>query len=160
MRGFSKLGITLTSVFSLLLLALLAEILYLLWRRRQLLRLRRTRVEPAGAALPTTANHCQPLETPKLDAIDGPSSRVLFTIKEEDREELETEELPSAGERKTENVLAGESPEVVVVVDFEAEPPFLTPCASPPYCTPSSSPEERESRSPEIGELSRSARMF
>jgi len=140
MRGFSKLGTTLTSVFSLLLLALLAEILYLLWRRRQLLRLRRTRVEPSGAALLTIANHRDPPETLKLEAIDGPSSRVLFTIKEEDREEVEAEELPSVGERRTQNVLPEESLEVVVVVDFEAEPPFLTPCASPPYYTPSSSP--------------------
>jgi len=35
-----------------------------------------------------------------LDAIDNPSSRVLFTIKEEDKEEVEIEKMLFIQEKK------------------------------------------------------------
>jgi len=66
-----------------------------------------------------------------LDAIDNPSSRVLFTIKEEDKEEVEIEKLLFIREKKIENVLPVEWPKVIVV-DFKDELPILMPFASPP----------------------------
>lgn len=160
MSGFSKLGITLTSVFSVLLLALLAELLYLFWRRRQQSRHKSSRIEPAGAATPATlptSNALQRSELFKLEGLYGPPSRVLFTIKEEEREEVETELGTVLGEVKNGvslgehfgnfqfQLAAGDSPEVIIMVgddesDFDVEPPFLTPCTSPPYLTPSPSP--------------------
>ncbi|KNA11494.1 hypothetical protein SOVF_134490 [Spinacia oleracea] len=163
MSGFSKLGITLTSVFSFLLFALLAEILYLFWRRRQQSHRNNSRIEPAGAAtqaqLPTSAA-LPHSELFKIEGFYGPPSRVLFTIKEEEREELETELVTVLGEMKS-GVSLGEhfgdfqfhdhSSEVIIMVDdddeadFEVEPPFLTPCTSPPYYTPSPSPPRERS---------------
>ncbi|XP_048489796.1 uncharacterized protein LOC125491747 [Beta vulgaris subsp. vulgaris] len=160
MSGLSKLGITLTSIFSFLLFSLLTQLLYLFWRRRQQSRRKSTRIEPTTATLPasTTAQNAMHSELFKLEgSFYGPPSRVLFTIKEE---EIETDEVAccvvedkscsgvSLGEHFGNfqfSQIAGDSPEVIIVMgenysDFDVEPPFLTPCASPPYFTPSPSP--------------------
>ncbi|XP_021765806.1 uncharacterized protein LOC110730316 [Chenopodium quinoa] len=161
MSGFSKLGIILTSVFSILFLSLLAELIYLVWRRRQQARRNTSRIEPACAPtstpLPTTTSHA---ELFKLDGIYGAPSRVLFTIKEEEREEVETELASVLGDHGKFGVslsqhfgnfqlpVGGDAPEVIIMVgeddDFDVEPDFLTPCTSPPYFTPSPSPTREE----------------
>lgn len=85
----------------------------------------------------------------KWQRLYGPSSRVLFTIKEEETEETEPntdtadKSLPletkrtSLGERF---MVADEAPEMTAAVGVDEATPFSTPCASPPYFTPSPSP--------------------
>ncbi|XP_043692581.1 uncharacterized protein LOC122643014 [Telopea speciosissima] len=72
-------------------------------------------------------------------------SRLLFTIKEEEKEDLESEKSSSA-ERKPnpENRRVSlsecfERAQEELPVETESTP-FSTPCASPPYYTPSPSP--------------------
>ncbi|KAL2900056.1 Serine/threonine-protein kinase KIC1 [Bienertia sinuspersici] len=166
MSGLSNLGIILTSVFSLLLLALFAELLYLLWRRRQQVRRKSNRIEPtfATTTTPSTSNSTimgvsSPSEFLKLESIYGCApSRVLFTIKEEEKDETEIE-TENENEHYHTTTISGASlgdhfgnfhlqpPEVIIMVgdyDFDVEPPFLTPCTSPPYLTPSPSPTREE----------------
>ncbi|GAB4833267.1 hypothetical protein Ancab_031514 [Ancistrocladus abbreviatus] len=197
MSSPSKLLIILTSLSSLFLLTFLAEILYLLHRRRRnlleaanpalpagdqssnntptsksdllyffLCWKNRVRVEPAAVGssgsgsveeLPEISLEIS--EMMKLHGIYGPS-RVLFTIKEEEREEMGSSERSSlGGERKIplgekltmeECHATGESPEMAAIVgleclELETSTPFSTPSASPPYYTPSPSPA-RETR--------------
>jgi hypothetical protein len=88
----------------------------------------------------------------KWQALFG-SSRLLFTIEEEEREGLDSETTYSSFAEKevktTTNVYLEECygvPDVAVtVVSIEVDEeysttPFETPCASPPYYTPSPSP--------------------
>lgn len=181
MYGLTKLGTVLTIVFSVSLLALLANLLYVLWRK-QVFRRRnspdippgdpfykfssskeqllyffclknQSRIEPAGN--PTVSD--PPESAAVVVAVDdddvanwqlgmyGPS-RVLFTIREEEREGTETSEAENDQRVKSKTVrLEGESAGVVVKVadvgvDDEEPTPFSTPCASTPYYTPSPSP--------------------
>ncbi|KAK4272681.1 hypothetical protein QN277_021200 [Acacia crassicarpa] len=168
MVGLHKLGIVITAIISLTLAALCLEILYLLWRRhglrrrthsdpgthKQLLHFlcwkRKSRVEPQRNSPPTSSSSPPELaeQVIKWQCVHGPS-RVLFTIKEEDREGLDSDNFSSAETVvKTKSVCyaaaAAESgggdesvEEVEVMIDTT---PFSTPCASPPYFTPSSSP--------------------
>ncbi|KAM7505036.1 hypothetical protein LguiB_003940 [Lonicera macranthoides] len=169
MSGKSKLGVALTIIFLISLLALFAELFYVLYRRqvfpRQLPAVHggdlpeefsgesysskellhffclktQARVEPAGDLAPATGGgsgsdeSMEVIDVFKLGEMYGPS-RVLFTIREEERKELEP--AKSAGEKlKTMGPpeLAGESPEVVMT-------PFSTPGKSPVYFTPVGSP--------------------
>ncbi|CBI30380.3 hypothetical protein VitviT2T_012447 [Vitis vinifera] len=75
------------------------------------------------------------------------SSRVLFTIKEEEREEMEPQATDKSLSAETKSVSLGEClrvadelPELTVAVGVDEVTPFSTPCASPPYFTPSPSP--------------------
>lgn len=80
----------------------------------------------------------------KWQCLHGPS-RVLFTIKEEEREGFDSDLFSSADIKRVchshsdeydhDHSLVDEV--VAVVIDTS---PFSTPCASPPYFTPSSSP--------------------
>ncbi|XP_028784950.1 uncharacterized protein LOC114740870 [Neltuma alba] len=167
MIGLNKLGTAITVIIALALAALFLEILYVLWRRHRLRRCthsdpgthklllhllcwkRKSRVEPQRTS-PTTSSSSPPElaeQVIKWQCLHGPS-RVLFTIKEEDREGLDSENFSSAESvLKTKRVFyaaAAESgggdesvEEVEVIIETT---PFSTPCASPPYFTPSSSP--------------------
>ncbi|KAB2631792.1 hypothetical protein D8674_009311 [Pyrus ussuriensis x Pyrus communis] len=106
-----KLGTTLAVVFAVTLAALIAQFFFLLWRRRNSLH-RNIDVDEVFKW---------------QQRLYGVSSRVLFTIEEEEeREEAKTLVLDVA---------------VTMRVEVEeATPPFTTPCASPPYYTPSPSP--------------------
>ncbi|KAM7499944.1 hypothetical protein LguiA_024358 [Lonicera macranthoides] len=99
----------------------------------------RARVEPAGDSTPATSGgsgsdeSIEVIDVFKLREIYGPS-RDLFTIREEEREDLESEK--SGGEKLMKMDLpefTEESPDVEMT-------PFSTPCASPVYFTPMGSP--------------------
>ncbi|XP_059646592.1 uncharacterized protein LOC132293231 [Cornus florida] len=189
MSGLSKLGIALSIVFAFSLVALVAELFYVLWRRRVFRRNNfpvhggdhgsdsfstnpsnskellyffcwksQSRVEPDGAPTRGGSDGYSPddpaeiVDILKLQGLYGPS-RVLFTIKEEEREDVESEKSLSStekGHNKTKSILfeeclrsaGGESPEVAVRIDDVGEEmtPFSTPCASPLYYTPAASP--------------------
>ncbi|XP_043716172.1 uncharacterized protein LOC122664403 [Telopea speciosissima] len=124
---------------------------------------KQSRIEPAAA--PTASTTDQEDASPE---IDNPlkwhvlywQSRLLFTIKEEDKEDLESEKSSSAernpnpNPNKKKRVSLGECFEITreeppvetvsVAVDVESlqteSTPFMTPCASPSTCTPSPSP--------------------
>ncbi|KAE9465638.1 hypothetical protein C3L33_02454, partial [Rhododendron williamsianum] len=191
--GLSTVGQVLSAIFVLSLVALVAELLYVLWRRRFLRRRstpvdatnpealrnsfptskellyflcwkqhRPSRVEPdggpGGGSDPETGRIGPEPEDPteevidilKLQAMRGPS-RVLFTIKEEEREDVESETSVCSAEKshheKTRRVSLEEflntMPEEVTVItaseDWETTP-YSTPCDSPLYYTPTASP--------------------
>ncbi|KAI9122367.1 hypothetical protein K1719_007056 [Acacia pycnantha] len=170
MVGLHKLGAIITAIISLTIAALFLEILYLLWRRHSLRRhthsdpgthkqllhylcwKRKSRVQPQRTSPPTSSSSPPELaeQVIKWQCVHGPS-RILFTIKEEDREGLDSDNFSSTETVvKTKRVCyaataaAAESgggdesvEEVEVMIDTT---PFSTPCASPPYFTPSSSP--------------------
>lgn len=181
MTGPSKLSKALLLLFLVSLLALFAQLLFLLYRRRSLRRLNpsqpdpnesttakhhfldmlfciksKTRVEPTGSGEISGSDEVddpnEGIDVFKLrDMMYGPS-RVLFTIKEEEKEDLESEKsLPNSASKKTcsrnlSQCLDDTSslPEFAVGIDQEEEEfeasPFSTPCASPLYYTPSASP--------------------
>ncbi|XP_057549628.1 uncharacterized protein LOC130827793 [Amaranthus tricolor] len=154
MKNLSKLGIILTSIFSFLLLALISQLFYLLWRRRQQSRRKINQIKPTNTTIPSTPTNFPSthIEFYKLEGSYSPPSRVLFTIKEEEKED----DLVSSDDRKYGVCLnehfgddfrsqldGADSVEVIIMVndsDFDVEPPFVTPCDSPPYFTPSPSP--------------------
>lgn len=177
MNGFTKLGTILTAVFSVSLLALVAELLYVLWRRQtfwrrsdplyptpskeQLLYFfcwkNQSRIEPAGNPHAPASGDAE-ARVPAVDdgdvakwqqAVYGPS-RVLFTIREEEREgtettsEAENEIVKSNSKTVSFDQAESVDDQVVVLVSVEEAvdeaTPFSTPCASPPYYTPSPSP--------------------
>jgi|UniRef100_A0A2N9GAX3 hypothetical protein len=126
-----------------------------------------SRIEPQEAHPPplpplNASPPQQSVETTEIDdvlkwqALYG-SSRLLFTIKEEDREGVDSENNCSSSDKpvstKKRVGVATTSFEAVVAVtvevevDEEATTPFSTPCASPPYFTPSASPA-REMENP------------
>ncbi|KAF9598242.1 hypothetical protein IFM89_026018 [Coptis chinensis] len=75
-----------------------------------------------------------------MQEIQGPS-RVLFTIKEEEKEDLESEKSCSDRKFRTKGSYSLNDEEVVMMsMEREIESPFFTPCGSPPYYSPSSSP--------------------
>ncbi|GMH23151.1 hypothetical protein Nepgr_024994 [Nepenthes gracilis] len=190
MSGLSNVGIVLTSLSPLVLLALLAEIVYLFFGRRQaptdgrlvvdvgfagdqssdspslellyfLCWKKRSRIEPAVAQANVPVEESPEVtldvsEMMKLGGLYGPS-RVLSTIKEEEKEEVEPSEASSLGERHREDkaedrccgsvdrVTGENSPEVSVPVSLDCfETPSSTPGASPFY-TPCPSPSRLES---------------
>lgn len=159
MIGLNKFGTTITILTAVTLTALAVEILYVLFKRRERLR-PRVQAEPS---LPRSSSTNDELEDEleqhmaKYHCLYGPS-RVLFTIKEEEREGVESENGSSTTEcssvvtvmkgravrsmRLSENVVDGGGDEVVVAVEewLDESTPYSTPCATSPYYTPQSSP--------------------
>ncbi|EEF29833.1 uncharacterized protein LOC8275748 [Ricinus communis] len=199
MNTLNKICTALTIIFAVSLVVLIAEVLYVLYRRRrfhnrtgdlefssetssfypttpskELLYFfcwknqTSTRIEPdaetaasdaaATAAPPTTTSDDADVdEMLKRHVLYGPS-RALFTIREEEREEIETdlssverEENNKKKNRKKKLIRSLSSEEVSsiaiatatatdVMIAVDDTTPFSTPCASPPYYTPSPSP--------------------
>ncbi|XVE96312.1 hypothetical protein REPUB_Repub02eG0210500 [Reevesia pubescens] len=201
MNASTKLAIALIVIFATCVLALIIELVYVIWRKRRF-RQRSSavsgdarsidsefpnspfyaapskelfyffcwknqpaRVEPSsGVVSPTSTEAATAVdseaasveedddELAKWQAVYG-QSRLLYTIKEEEREGVDSVE--NSAEQNTEAKsekrvclrdsfsgrveMADEVAAVVVDVEEDATP-FLTPCASPPYFTPSPSP--------------------
>ncbi|KAB1222558.1 hypothetical protein CJ030_MR2G007344 [Morella rubra] len=127
------------------------ELLHFCWKKQ-------SRIEPHEAP-PTPSPHLGGATTEiddilKWQVMFGPS-RVLFTIKEEEREGVDSENCSSseAGTKakrvRKEEVVGVELslPVVTVSVETEEATPFSTPCASPPYYTPLPSPTREIERS-------------
>ncbi|PIN03299.1 hypothetical protein CDL12_24176 [Handroanthus impetiginosus] len=203
--GLSKLGIALTIIFVISLIALFAQLIYAFWRRRVFRHQSNTGGGGGGAdhlsiysssdstfsskellyffcirshsrlesstITATSSNHdpnsnrqldmeVVDIDLLKLQGMFGPP-RFLFTIKEEEKEDLESpadKSLHSAGKAAKEipegnrnNRLsleecfkAAEEPvvelEIIDGAGGHETTPFSTPCASPVYFTPSASP--------------------
>ncbi|KAI3748718.1 hypothetical protein L6452_11993 [Arctium lappa] len=186
MRSSSSVGLGLSLVFGCLLLALIAELYYLLWWKKrvtsrdiqesynspakELLYMfcwrkpsslsstgltTDTQVhEPQASSSHQLLNHpnlwLRPLgeeydddnisvetELLRLQNLSGPP-RFLFTIKEETKEDLESEDRSKKGSR-------GRSLSDVVL---SLDTPFFTPIASPPYLTPPITPRDSTYFSP------------
>ncbi|KAK7278723.1 hypothetical protein RJT34_23759 [Clitoria ternatea] len=152
--GLNKLGTAITVITAVTLVALAAEIAYVLWQRRQRLR-PRVRVEPREASLqcssssPTEREREVELELEqqviKFQCLNGPS-RVLFTIKEEEREGAESENGSSTECSAVKKRAWLSDADVVLAVEelYSETTPFSTPCASPPYFTPYASPSRED----------------
>ncbi|CAA2971143.1 Hypothetical predicted protein [Olea europaea subsp. europaea] len=109
-----------------------------------------SRVEP-NSTTPTSSNGESEMEEidsdiVKLQVMHGPS-RFLFTIKEEEREELEAVAENNNNKEKVSLQecfkVAEEPPEIRIEIDDDGgcdATPFTTPCASALYFTPSCSP--------------------
>ncbi|XP_050229995.1 uncharacterized protein LOC126679098 [Mercurialis annua] len=188
MNTLNKICTALTVIFIVSLVVLVAEIVYVLYRRRRFRNRSSdiefssetssfypttpskellyffcwknnltTRVEPDQAETVTRGIISAAADTPtttgvadddddvdeilKRHAMYGPS-RVLFTIKEEEKEDIEMD-LSSSGEREDVTVRSFTSIDIstVAVIDIDDTTPFSTPCASPEfYSTPSPSP--------------------
>ncbi|CAJ2672802.1 hypothetical protein L195_g039176 [Trifolium pratense] len=170
MMGLNKFGATITILTAVTLTALAVEILYVLFKRRRRLR-PRVRAEPLEPSLPISSSsspierqYCESELDEELEnhiakyrSYYGPS-RVLFTIKEEEREGVESENgsecssvvtvkkaLAVRNTRMNENVVVvvdGDDEEVVATVEelMSETTPYSTPCATSPYYTPQSSP--------------------
>lgn len=161
MMGLNNFGTTITILTAVTLTALAVEILYVLWKRRLKLR-PRVRAEPQEQpSLPSSSPDQRERELEeeleqhiaKWQCINGPS-RVLFTIKEEDREGVDSESSSLTecslvtvkkalavgstclSESENENVVVVDD-EVVLDVDelLSETTPYSTP-----YYTPLSSP--------------------
>ncbi|OIW21794.1 hypothetical protein TanjilG_10910 [Lupinus angustifolius] len=163
MMGLNKLGATITVIIAVSLTALTVEIIYVLWRRNQKYR-SGGRIEPQEASPPcssaSTAERPSDLELElqmmKFQHMYAPP-RVLFTIKEEEREGLESDNGGSSSDCgavmvKIEKMVAVDK----VAVEIEellndATTPFWTPCASPSYYTPYSSPCRETNKDDEKG---------
>ncbi|XP_042475468.1 uncharacterized protein LOC122057432 [Macadamia integrifolia] len=186
MRPLSSLGIGLSLVFGFLLLALVAELYYLLWWKRFTNReidddyssigrelfypfcwkraplLSSTALSPQEICTPVRITGAHGHETENQlnlrsgsnrdlllkpyedDGVDlelmmlynlaGPP-RFLFTIKEETKEDLESEDGKSRGDRSRKGSRCGSLSDVLTV-----ETPFLTPLSSPRFFTPPLTP--------------------
>lgn len=143
MRSLSTLGLALSLVFGCLLLALMAELYYLLWWKNRVCRrdiedddcispskelfhkfcfekhlsFSSTALSPQQPRSSTHKHEPQPLFL-------GPS-RFLFTIKEETKEDMEIEEGRSRKKSRSKSLSN--------VLFSNGETPYLTPLASPPY---------------------------
>uniref|UniRef100_A0A2P2PU33 Uncharacterized protein n=1 Tax=Rhizophora mucronata TaxID=61149 RepID=A0A2P2PU33_RHIMU len=188
-----NLVVALLVIFAVCLIALVVQIVYVLWRRRIFWRRligtgnssgdlefigdsfyqppskellyffcwnnQTTRIEPDASAAVAAAATAPSLPAPPVAAagtddellkyfqgLYGPS-RLLFTIKEEEKEEMETTNALSPVEKEvkdekesvcSEQVL--DVPMSTAAVAVDEATPFSTPCASPPFYTPSPSP--------------------
>ncbi|CAL5365891.1 unnamed protein product [Camellia sinensis] len=181
MKSLSSVGLALSLVCGFLLLALVAELYYLLWWKKRIVNreieddysnpLREffymfcLKKNPSSSSLSsTTINpnvhdpqslfhaHSNKALWPKPfgeeeedDGVEetelmGPP-RFLFTIKEETKEDLESEDGKSRGDNKSRKGSRTRSLSESEVI-FTVETPFLTPIASPPYFTPPLTPIE------------------
>lgn len=178
MRALSSLGIGLSLVSAFLLLALLAELYYLLWWKkrspngeieeveeeahykspaRELLylfcwkkpsSLSSTALNPQEISAESNENHQHKdllipfgeegmeAELMRLHSLSGPP-RFLFTIKEETKEDLESEDGRSRGGRSSKSSRGRSLSDVLLAAET---PPFLTPLSSPPFFTPPLTP--------------------
>ncbi|WOG99993.1 hypothetical protein DCAR_0519349 [Daucus carota subsp. sativus] len=163
----SMLAKALIAVFLVSLLALLAEILFVVWRRRvshqQDLSLTASDHDHGGTIFccsktqsrvePITGGSDEAYEV-QDDSVDAlklrDMSRLLFTIREEEeegKEDLESQKSVSSAtsicERKyLSNGFEGTATlsELVLTIDDENDDNFSTPCASPSYFSPFASP--------------------
>ncbi|XP_024961998.1 uncharacterized protein LOC112502339 [Cynara cardunculus var. scolymus] len=153
-----KLATALTVVFIVSLLILVAELLYVLCRRRQSTHnvflysfclKSKTRVEPAGAP-PQNPGGSSPedavIDVFKLLEANG-RSRVLCTIKEDDREDVESIEIAVTERMSLQECLESEAAaaeeERAVTVHAEVvdtKTVFSSPYDSPMFYTPVGSP--------------------
>ncbi|KAL1542210.1 hypothetical protein AAHA92_26337 [Salvia divinorum] len=143
MKSITKLGLGLCIIFGSLLLALAAELYYLLWRKKKMnhaathqetqtpqkrsnfshiLELCRGPTSSSSVHEPQSKDLW--LRKPFAEESMGSFPRFLFTIAEETREDLESEN----GGFNLSDLLQ------------ILETPFLTPAASPPYFTPPLTP--------------------
>lgn len=179
MNGLTKLGAVLTIIFALCVFALLADLLYVLWRRKRFRRRslsgagsdisgspfygpskellyffcwkNQSRVEPAvipaviteAARVSDSSVSVDVDEVEKWQSLCGPS-RLLYTIKEEEKEGTEiSSEYYSAegGEAKSRRSslrdalaardLSDEATLAATAVDDDLETPYYTPSSSP-----------------------------
>lgn len=179
MTSFNGLAMGLSLVFGCLLLALSAELYYLLWWRKK--RITSAEIEddydkfakeffqficwkrPTSSStnaqasvrdpdvngpeadpemgsgkdflLKTNGEESVESELMRLHNLAGPP-RFLFTIKEETREDLESDDGKSRGDRSRKGSRTRSLSDMFVGVDN----PFLTPLASPPLRSPTSNP--------------------
>ncbi|XP_043698979.1 uncharacterized protein LOC122649804 [Telopea speciosissima] len=194
MRPLSSLGIGLSLVFGFLLLALVAELYYLLWWKKRFTNreidddysspgrelfypfcwkkpplLSSTALSPQelctsvritgahGHETENQLNLCSgsnrdfllkpfeedddmDLELMMLHNLAGPP-RFLFTIKEETKEDLESEDGKSRGDRSRKGSRSRSLSEILTV-----ETPFLTPLSSPQFFTPPLTPVDSHSQ--------------
>ncbi|CAN1257574.1 hypothetical protein LINPERPRIM_LOCUS9638 [Linum perenne] len=166
MKSLSSVGLGLSIVFGCLLLALVAELYYLLWWKRRFTNRRVTGTggrdnlsspakeffymfclkKPSSSSqnqdlcssvriTDALVNHEQQIQDDSSDAIEatevislsGPP-RFLFTIVEETKEDLESEEAVRSRGRSLSDLL------------LSLETPYLTPFTSPPFFTPPLTP--------------------
>ncbi|CAL5343556.1 unnamed protein product [Camellia sinensis] len=179
MRSLSSVGLALSLIFGCLVLALVAELYYLLWWKKRITNreieddysspareflymfcwkqpssLSSTALNPQQLCSsdthvhePQSRLHSHPnedllpnkpfeeegaeTEPMRLQNLSGPP-RFLFTIKEETKEDLESEDGKSREGSRSRRSLS----DLLLTV----ETPFLTPLASPPYFTPPLTP--------------------
>ncbi|KAJ4903916.1 putative membrane lipoprotein [Raphanus sativus] len=157
MRSLSRVGLALSIVFGCLLLALLAELYYLLWckKRRRRPNLQNDYSTPVTRKLlfilccsSTNPSSSSPSSNPKpnetqqqcLPPDDGFGNavgpglvpRFLFTIVEETVEEMESEEGVSTKGKSLNDLFLN--------MESGSSPPYLTPRASPSLFTPPYTP--------------------
>ncbi|KAK8671711.1 hypothetical protein V6N13_038298 [Hibiscus sabdariffa] len=149
MKSVSSVGLGLSIVFVVLFLALIAELYYLLWWKKRLpaselsymFCWKKSALNPQETQQESSRqlqlHHLQsnkdlffkPYGVDDDDDGLGPA-RLLFTIVEETKEDLESEEAKSKKGRSLSDVV------------FSVETPYLTPLASPPFLTPPLTPLE------------------
>ncbi|GAB2242310.1 hypothetical protein Droror1_Dr00019085 [Drosera rotundifolia] len=140
-------GLLLSLVCGFLVLALVAELCYLLWWRKE--KLSHTRIEPSysaritetdihdhldiesGSAKAVLLQSCgedsMDSEIMRLHSLFGPP-RFLFTINEETKEDLESDDGKSKGDWSRKGSRARSLSDIVLTI----ETPFLSPLPSPP----------------------------
>ncbi|XP_019101238.1 PREDICTED: uncharacterized protein LOC104775047 [Camelina sativa] len=165
MHALTNSGAVLLAVLLFFLLILVAELSYIFCRRTGSLpspasqevifqflmcckknHHSRSRIEPStGIVSVQMEEHAVAAAAPEEDVTAADKwrvSRLLFTIEEEDLDQLEDDddddvasvEVDSDGELRLD-----------VPMEYSGDPtPFLTPCDSPPYFTPSPSPGRDE----------------
>ncbi|KAL8147524.1 hypothetical protein AgCh_005013 [Apium graveolens] len=164
----SKLAKALIAIFLVFLLALLAEILFVVWRRRvthQQDLSRTTSLHDHGRGKIFCCSKTQSRVEPIISSLDEASealddpidvfklrdmSRLLFTIKEEEeegKEDLESQKSVSSVTSKCGRKYLTNSfddvatlSELVLTIDEENEDTFSTPYVSPSYFSPVASP--------------------
>ncbi|XP_010489781.1 PREDICTED: uncharacterized protein LOC104767456, partial [Camelina sativa] len=131
MHALTNSGAVLLAVLLFFLLILVAELSYIFCRRTGSL------PSPASQEMEEHAVAAAALEEDVTAADKWRVSRLLFTIEEEDLDQLEDDNDDVASvEVDTDGELR-----VDVPMEYSGDPtPFLTPCDSPPYFTPSPSP--------------------
>ncbi|KAE8671981.1 hypothetical protein F3Y22_tig00111877pilonHSYRG00279 [Hibiscus syriacus] len=122
MKSLSSVGLGLSLVFVLLFLALIAELYYMFCWKKSALNPQEIQQQPSHQVHHLQSNKdvfFEPYDDDDDDDGDG-SPRLLFTIVEETKEDLESEEAKSKRGRSLSDVV------------FSVETPYLTPLASPP----------------------------
>ncbi|OMO58951.1 hypothetical protein CCACVL1_25225 [Corchorus capsularis] len=180
MKSLSSVGLGLSIVFGCLLLALLAEVYYLLWWKKRLTNRdiendysnpareflymfcwKRSSSSSSNSMSQTAALNPQGISSSNLllkpadfnsmvennnnhhllhhHSLNSGPPRFLFTIIEETKEDLESEEAKSKCDIKSRVGSRGRSLSDLLLT---VETPYLTPLASPPFFTPPLTPME------------------